>query len=90
MEDSVLTQWLKSHPQWRLQNDKLFQEFSFSSFIEAFSWMTRVALYAEKMNHHPEWLNVYSKVQVWLTTHDTGGISPKDLELAERMDDMRA
>ncbi|MCF2871752.1 4a-hydroxytetrahydrobiopterin dehydratase [Octadecabacter sp. G9-8] len=63
--------------------DKTFQ---FKNFIEAFGWMTSVAITAEKLNHHPEWFNVYKTVKVTLTTHDTGGLSDLDLKLAKRMD----
>ncbi len=59
------------------------REFSFSGFVEAFSFMTAVALHAEKMNHHPEWSNVYNRVHVVLSTHDAGGVTELDLALAE-------
>ena len=62
------------------------KEFFFKDFIEAFAWMTRMALEAEKMNHHPEWFNVYRTVRVTLTTHDCGGLSDLDLRLARIMD----
>ena len=58
----------------------------FKNFVEAFGFMTRVALHAEKMNHHPEWCNVYKTVEVTLTTHDKGGLSDLDLTLAKKMD----
>ncbi|XP_032885216.1 pterin-4-alpha-carbinolamine dehydratase 2 [Amblyraja radiata] len=63
--------------------DALFKEFSFVNFNQAFGFMTRVALQAEKMNHHPEWFNVYHKVQITLLTHDCGGLSKKDIKLAK-------
>ena len=74
---------------WKLDenSDAIHKEFQFKNFIEAFSWMTRVAFWAEKINHHPEWFNVYRKVRVVLTTHDVKGLSNLDLELAEKMDD---
>ncbi|MDB4213432.1 4a-hydroxytetrahydrobiopterin dehydratase [Octadecabacter sp.] len=65
------------------QADKTFQ---FKNFIEAFGWMTSAAIVAEKLDHHPEWFNVYKTVKVTLTTHDTGGLSDLDLKLAKRMD----
>lgn len=73
---------------WALEaeRDALTKTFRFGNFIQAFGWMTRVALHAEKMNHHPEWQNVYRTVTVTLTTHDAGGITEKDLQLAARMD----
>ena len=71
---------------WTIENEKLHKEFSFGNFITAFSFMTRVAIYAEKANHHPEWFNVYKTVIVDLTTHDAGGISEKDFALAEKIE----
>lgn len=84
-----MNQWLSAHPNWELKDKKLYREFHFKDFVEAFSWMTKSALWAEKLDHHPEWQNTYSSVQVYLTTHDTGGISPKDLQLAEKMDALK-
>ena len=66
--------------------DAITKTFKFSSFVEAFGWMTRMALVAEKMNHHPEWFNVYNRVEVVLTTHDAGGLSALDIALAQKMD----
>jgi 4a-hydroxytetrahydrobiopterin dehydratase len=73
---------------WVLGEDRdaITKTFKFGSFIEAFGWMTRMALVAEKMNHHPEWFNVYNRVEVTLTTHDAGGLSALDAALAEKMD----
>ena len=68
--------------------DAIFKCFKFSSFIEAFSWMSAAALWSEKMNHHPEWFNVYNRVEVTLTTHDVGGLSALDIKLAHKMDDL--
>jgi len=65
---------------------KATKTFVFNNFVEAFGWMTSVAIVAEKLNHHPEWFNVYKTVNVTLTTHDTGGLSDLDLKLAKRMD----
>lgn len=62
------------------------KRFVFADFTAAFAWMTRVALVAEKMNHHPEWFNVYKTVDVTLATHDVGGLSDLDVKLAEKMD----
>jgi 4a-hydroxytetrahydrobiopterin dehydratase len=64
----------------------IHQAFKFKDFGEAWGFMTRVALMAEKMDHHPEWSNVYNKVEITLTTHDAGGVTVKDLELAEAID----
>jgi 4a-hydroxytetrahydrobiopterin dehydratase len=71
---------------WQIIEDKLHKEFVFSNFIEAFGFMTRAAIVAEGMNHHPEWFNVYKKVVVDLTTHEAGGISELDFALAEKME----
>ncbi len=71
---------------WSVEDGKLHKEFQFESFVEAFGFMTSLALIAESMNHHPEWFNVYSTVRVDLNTHDVGGISQLDFDLAEKMD----
>lgn len=70
---------------WRVRDDKLHREFRFRDFVAAFGFMTQAALIAERMNHHPEWFNVYSTVRVDLMTHDVGGISERDFELAASM-----
>ncbi len=67
---------------WSVQSGKLHREWAFRDFSEAFGFMTRVAFLAERMNHHPEWFNVYGRVVIDLTTHDAGGISPADVEFA--------
>ena len=68
-------------------NDTAIEKtFEFNNFVEAFGFMTRAALWAEKLNHHPEWSNVYKRVSVRLTTHDTGGLSDLDAKLAQKMD----
>jgi 4a-hydroxytetrahydrobiopterin dehydratase len=66
--------------------DAIARSFNFKDFNAAFAFMARVALLAEKMDHHPEWSNVYNKVEVMLTTHDTGGVSGKDIAMAKAMD----
>lgn len=73
---------------WQLHEDgkAISKKFVFADFIEAFGFMSRVALRAEKLNHHPEWRNVYKNVEVTLTTHDAGGLTEKDLTLAAKMD----
>lgn len=70
--------------------DAIEKAFVFADFISAFGWMTRVAIWAEKWNHHPEWFNVYKTVTVTLTTHDAGGLSALDVKLANKMDDLAA
>ncbi|MBP0483752.1 4a-hydroxytetrahydrobiopterin dehydratase [Sagittula salina] len=66
--------------------DAIRKTFQFSDFVEAFGFMTKVALYAEKWNHHPEWTNVYNRVEVTLTTHDVDGLSSLDAKLARKLD----
>jgi 4a-hydroxytetrahydrobiopterin dehydratase len=73
---------------WSVVAGKLHREFRFTDFVAAFGFMTRAALVAERMNHHPEWFNVYNRVIVDLTTHDAGGISHLDFELAARMEEL--
>lgn len=74
---------LRSLNGWIIQNGKLHREITFSDFTQAFSFMTKVALHAEKTNHHPEWFNVYNRVIIDLMTHDAGGITSNDVELAK-------
>jgi len=72
---------------WTETNNKLYKSFTFKDFSEAFSFMTRVALIAEKMNHHPTWTNTYNKVEIWLNTHDAGDVvTDKDQKLAGEID----
>ena len=72
---------------WKEANNKLYRKFEFADFSEAFGFMTRVALAAERMNHHPLWTNVYNNVEIWLSTHDAGDIvTDKDKKLAEKID----
>jgi len=71
---------------WTIVNEKLHKEFICGDFINAFSFMTRVAIYAEKANHHPEWSNIYKTVTIDLTTHESNGISHKDFDLATKIE----
>jgi 4a-hydroxytetrahydrobiopterin dehydratase len=75
---------------WALRDDGLAisRDFKFADFSEAFGFMTRIALYAEKADHHPEWSNVYNRVYVTLTTHDAGGLSQRDVKMARAIDAM--
>ena len=74
---------------WKEENNSLKRNFKFEDFIEAWSFMTKVAMIAEKMNHHPEWKNVYNSVEFWLCTHDAGNIvTEKDKKLAEKIDEL--
>ncbi len=79
---------LASLPDWQDVNgrDAIQRTFKFANFNKAFGFMSRCALMAEKMDHHPEWFNVYSRVEVTLATHDCGGVSERDIKLAEFMD----
>ena len=77
---------LKELPGWKLAKGKLHREYVFRDFVEAFSFMTHMALVAERHNHHPEWFNVYKKVVVDLSTHEASGITTRDLVLAREMD----
>jgi len=84
--DSLLTEC----PEWHLRNDGLAiaREFTFSDFAAAFGFMARVAIHAEKADHHPEWFNVYNRVAITLTTHDAGGLSARDAAMAKLIDAM--
>src|SRR5580692_8258999 len=79
---------LKALPHWKPVpgRDAIARTFEFADFNRAFAFMTRAALLAEKMDHHPEWFNVYNKLDVTLSTHDAGGVTEKDFALAEKMD----
>jgi 4a-hydroxytetrahydrobiopterin dehydratase len=83
---SNINQQLDKDQLWDIVDSKLTKTFKFKSFIRAFGWMSQIAIWAEKLNHHPEWFNVYNKVDVQLTTHDAGGISELDFKLAEKME----
>ena len=82
LTDVQIKDELKSLNGWILQDGKLHKEFVLADFVEAFSFMTQIALHAEKMNHHPEWFNVYNRITINLMTHDVGGITSNDIALA--------
>ena len=82
---SEITRRLAELQGWSLDDGKLFREFKFRDFVGAFGFMARCALVAEKLDHHPDWSNVYNKVHVHLWTHDAGGLTERDFELAKRM-----
>jgi len=82
LSDDQIKKELASLPGWSIVNGKLHKDFVFKDFIEAFGFMSTAALHIEKMNHHPEWFNVYNKIKVDLTTHDAGGITQNDINLA--------
>ena len=73
---------------WRVVNGKLHKDFVFHDFIEAFGFMCKAAIHIEKMNHHPEWFNVYNKISVDLVTHDAGGITQNDIALARTLNSL--
>jgi len=74
---------------WKEENNKLYRKFEFKNFSEAFAFMTRVAMEAEKMDHHPEWKNVWNTVEIWLSTHSAGNIvTDKDRKLAAKIDNL--
>ncbi len=79
---------LNALPRWEYDSAAkgIRREFRFSDFAEAFAFMTRVAILAEKADHHPEWSNVYNRVEILLTTHDAGGLSARDIDLATAID----
>lgn len=74
---------------WEEKENKLYRSFKFKNFVEAWAFMSRVALLAEKSDHHPEWKNVYNTVEIWLSTHDAGGVvTEKDRKLAVAIDEL--
>ena len=88
VSQDALAAHLSTHPSWSIVDGKLHRELRFPSFIEAFGFMTRAALVAQSMDHHPEWSNVYGTVVIDLTTHSAGGITENDLALANAIDEL--
>lgn len=88
VSQDALAAHLSAHPSWSIVDGKLHRELRFPSFIEAFGFMTRAALVAQSMDHHPEWSNVYGTVVIDLTTHSAGGITENDLELSNAIDEL--
>lgn len=88
LSDQEREMFFREHPDWRADRDgkAASRDFTFADFNEAFGFMTRVALLADRMDHHPEWSNVYNRVSVTLTTHDAGGLSTRDIEMARFID----
>lgn len=89
LSSDEISQELKDLPGWGVKNEKLHKDFEFDSFNEAFGFMTRAAMEIEKMNHHPEWFNVYNRLSVDLMTHDAGGITKNDIQLARILDSLK-
>jgi 4a-hydroxytetrahydrobiopterin dehydratase len=86
LSDETLAEFLAEHPGWTMVDGQLHRELAFADFAEAFGFMARVAIQAEKLDHHPEWTNVWNKVTIDLITHDLGTLSELDVELATRID----
>jgi 4a-hydroxytetrahydrobiopterin dehydratase len=88
LSDAERTEALGALPAWEHEpgRDAIIRRFKFKDFVEAFGFMTRVALLAEKADHHPEWSNVYNRVEVLLTTHDCSGLSKRDVAMAKAID----
>ena len=85
LQPALIEQKLAGLADWDLHEGKLYRSFLFDNFVEAFGFMSEVALLSESMNHHPEWTNVYNRVDIFLTSHDVGGISARDFTLASRI-----
>src|SRR5467141_2416677 len=88
LDQSEIRSALTGLPGWTLAEGKLHREYKFPDFVHAFGFMSTAAIAIEKMNHHPEWFNVYNRVTVYLTTHDAQGVTSKDIELAKLLDDL--
>ena len=86
IEKNQLDSFIEKNPSWIIDNKTIKKEFKFENFIEAFGFMSKVALLSEKIDHHPDWQNIYNKVKINLTTHDKGGITSNDIKLAESID----
>ena len=90
LAEDELRRALEQLPGWSLETGKLHRDLRFDGFVEAFGFMSSMALVSEAMNHHPEWSNVYGRVAIDLSTHDAGGITERDLEWAKRADALLA
>ena len=90
LNESQRSALASTHPYWVVDGEKLRRDFQFRDFVEAFGFMSQVALLAESRNHHPNWSNVYNRVSIELTTHDLGGLSDLDTELASAIDKLRS
>lgn len=90
LSSEEIDQSLRQVQGWQVVNNKLHREYRFTDFIHAFGFMATAAIAIEKMNHHPEWSNVYNRVTIDLTTHDSGGITQNDIDLAQLLDGIAA
>ena len=88
LSENKLNNIVSRIPEWKIDQNKLKRTFKFHSFIEAFGFISKIALISESLGHHPEWSNVYGTVNILLTTHDLGGISELDVSLAESIDSL--
>jgi len=88
LTDDQIKKEIMSLSGWSVVNGKLHKDFVFQDFIEAFGFMSKAAIHIEKMNHHPEWFNVYNKIRVDLVTHDAGGITQNDINLARTLNSL--
>jgi 4a-hydroxytetrahydrobiopterin dehydratase len=88
LTDKEITAAIAKLPEWKVVNGKLNRAFKFDSFVSAFTFMTKVAFAADKMDHHPELFNVYNRVVIDLATHDVDGISNLDIDLAQKINDL--
>ncbi len=86
LTDAQIADHMKALPDWEHDGDRIRRTFRFEDFVQAFGWMSSAALVAERMNHHPEWRNVWATVEVELSTHDAGGLTALDMKLAAAMD----
>ena len=89
LSDEQIRAELAGLPGWSMVNAKLHKDFVFDDFVDAFGFMCKAAIHIEKMNHHPEWFNVYNKISVDLTTHDAGGITQNDITLARTLNSLK-
>ena len=88
LNETALAAAVDGLPGWRVENGKLHREYTFPDFVHAFGFMATAAIAIESMEHHPEWSNVWNRVVVDLTTHDAGGITAKDILLAEKLEEL--
>ncbi len=88
LSESDIAERLKALPGWSVASGKLHRDYQFRDFIEAFGFLTSAAIVVQSLDHHPEWSNVYHKVSIDLVTHDAGGITGMDFELAGRMEEL--
>ena len=86
LDKDQVNYFLEKNPSWNINDKSIKKEFKFKNFIDAFGFISKVALLSEKMDHHPNWQNTYNKVTIELTTHDIGGITSSDIKLAEAID----